>query len=304
MEERELIIVGSGPAGSTAALYASRAGIDTLVLHGEVPGGQLTGTTLLENFPGWEGTGADFVQSIEEQATNSGTEYRYEIVTKCELNEQTKIIYTDAGTCYSCKALIIATGAKELHLGLANEERLRNKGICGCALCDGPLYKGRNVVVVGGGEVAVENAVYLSKICNSVKLVHRRDDLRASAAMKKKLKESKVEMVWDSIIFDVLGENKVTGVRIRNLKTLKETTSLCEALFISIGHAPATQVFKDFVACDERGYIITQGTPETNIPGVFAAGDCADSVFRQAITSAMSGCRAALKAQFYLEDKH
>ena len=300
MEERELIIIGSGPAGGTAALYASRAGIDTLVLHGETPGGQLTGTTILENFPGWKGTGPEFVQTIEDQATEAGAEFRYEIVTKCSLSETEKIIHTDSGTIYSCKALIIATGAKEMLLGLPNEARLHNKGVCGCALCDGPLYRDKNVVVVGGGDVATENALYLNNICKNVKLIHRRNELRASLPMKKKIANSTVEMIWDSVIFDVLGEEKVTGLRIKNLNTNEESTILCDALFVSIGHSPATKPFKEFIKCDERGYIITNGLPETNIPGIFAAGDCMDSIYRQAVTSAMTGCRAALKAQFYL----
>ena len=207
-EQVDVIIIGSGPAGSTAALYIARAGYKPIVLHGQVPGGQLTSTTEIENFPGWKGTGPDLVMKIEEQATEAGAEYRYEMVTECDLLSNPKKISTDCDTHYLSKVVIISTGANAMYLGLSNEERLKMRGVSGCATSDGPLYKGKDVVGVGGGDGAAEEALYLTKICKSVKLVHRRDQLRASLPMRKKVEESSIQMVWNSIIVDVLGEDK------------------------------------------------------------------------------------------------
>lgn len=301
-EQVDVIIIGSGPAGSTAALYIARAGYKPIVLHGQIPGGQLTSTTEIENFPGWTGTGTDLVMKIEEQATEAGAEYRFEMVTECDLVSNPKKISTDCDTHYLCKAVIISTGANAMYLGLPNEERLKMHGVSACATCDGPLYKGKDVVVVGGGDAAAEEALYLTKICSSVKLVHRRDQLRASLPMRKKVEESTVEMVWNSVIVDVLGEDKVSGVRIQNVQTKEEKDVPCSALFVAIGHSPATEAFRGQIECDQQGYIITHGTPATNVKGVFAAGDCADRVFRQAITSAGTGCQAALLAEKYLQE--
>ena len=300
VKEVDVMIIGSGPAGSTAALYISRAGYHPIVLHGETPGGQLTGTTELENFPGWTGTGPELVQKIEEQATAAGAQYEYEVVTDCDLSQSPFTIKTDMDNTYKTKALIIATGANAMYLGLPNETRLKGKGVSGCATCDGPLYKGKDVVVNGGGDAAVEEALFLSHICKSVKLVHRRNELRASLPMKKKLETSTVQIIWDSVVDDVLGDNKVTGLRLKNVKTNELTDIQCDALFVAIGHKPATQPFSKYVEVDQRGYFVTHGTPETNVPGVFVCGDCADHVFRQAITSAGTGCQAALLAERFL----
>ena len=301
-EKRDVVIIGSGPAGSTAALYIARAGFHPLVLHGQTPGGQLTGTTELSNFPGWTGTGPELVMKIEEQATNEGAEYRFEIVTEADLKSNPKVLKTDTGATYHTKVVIIATGATAMYLGLPNEERLKSKGVSGCAMCDGPLYKGKNVIVVGGGDAAAEEALFLSHIAKSCKLVHRRDELRASLPMKNRVKASTIECIWDSVVVDVLGKDKVTGVRLKNVKTNKETEVPCDGLFIAIGHSPATKPFRDQLDCDPQGYIITKGNPQTKIDGVFACGDCADRVFRQAITSAGTGCQAALLAERYLLD--
>lgn len=300
-EKVDCVIIGSGPAGSTAALYLARAGYHPIVLHGPTPGGQLTGTTDLENFPGWTGTGPDLVMKIEEQATNAGAEYRFEVVTECDLKSNPKILKTDCDTSYEAQTVIIATGANAMYLGLPNEERLKGKGVSGCATCDGPLYKGKDVVVVGGGDAAVEEALFLSRICTSCKLVHRRNELRASFAMKKKIEQSSVQCIWDSVVVDVLGQDKVSGVRLKNVKTNEETEVKCDGLFVAIGHTPATGPFRDQIECDSRGYIVTHGSPETSVPGVYACGDCADHVYRQAVTSAGTGCQSALLAEKYLQ---
>ena len=298
----DVVIIGSGPAGSTAALYLARAGYSPVVLHGGTPGGQLTGTTELENFPGWKGTGPELVQKIEEQATAAGATYEYEIVTFADLTASPKKLATDADTCYLARSVIIATGANAMYLGLESEERLKQKGVSGCATCDGPLYKGKDVVVVGGGDAAAEEALFLSHICKSVKLVHRRDELRASLPMKKKVAASTIECVWDSVIVECLGTDKLTGLKIKNVKTEKITEVSCDALFVAIGHKPATEVFKGQLDMDPQGYIKTNGIPTTSIEGVFACGDCADRVFRQAITSAGTGCQAALLSERWLMD--
>lgn len=189
-----------------------------------------------------------------------------------------------------------------MYLGLPNETRLLAKGVSGCATCDGPLYKGKDVIVVGGGDAAVEEALFLSHLAKSTKLVHRRNELRASFAMKKKIEASNVQIIWDSVVVDVLGQDRVTGVRLKNVKTEKEEDVACDGLFIAIGHKPATEAFRDQLECNKQGYIITKDGPETSIPGVFACGDCADHVYRQAVTSAGTGCQAALKAERYLQE--
>ncbi|OHT11149.1 thioredoxin-disulfide reductase family protein [Tritrichomonas foetus] len=302
-QQVDVVIIGSGPAGSTAALYLARAGYKPIVLHGQTPGGQLTGTTELENFPGWTGTGPDLVMKIEDQATQAGAEYRFEIVEECDLKSNPKKLKTDGeNPHYEARAVIIATGANAVYLGLPNEERLKAKGVSGCATCDGPLYRGKDVIVVGGGDAAVEEALFLSHLAKSCKLVHRRDQLRATLPMRKKIEASTVECIWDSVVVDVLGQDKVTGVRLKNVKTNAETEVNCDGLFIAIGHSPATKPFRGQIECDQQGYIVTHGTPETSEPGVYACGDCADHVYRQAITSAGTGCQAALLCERYLMD--
>ena len=298
----DVVILGSGPAGSTAALYLARAGYAPLVLHGGTPGGQLTGTTELENFPGWKGTGPQLVEKIEEQATEAGARYEFEIVTFADVQANPKKLATDVGNAYLARAVVIATGANAIYLGLESEERLKQKGVCGCATCDGPLFKGQDVVVVGGGDAAVEEALFLSHICKSVKLIHRRNELRASLPMKKKIEASSVECVWDSVVVECLGTEKLTGIKVKNVKTEEVSTIDCDGLFVAIGHKPATEVFKGQIDMDPQGYIKTQGTPQTSVPGVYACGDCADRVFRQAITSAGTGCQAALLAERFLLD--
>lgn len=299
--QKDIIIVGSGPAGCTAALYNARAGYAPLVLHGCEPGGQLTFTSEIENFPGFSGTGPELMEKMEEQATEAGAVFEYDEIVECDLKCDPKKLITASGTLYTCRALIIATGASAQYLGLPNEERLKNHGVSGCATCDGPIYAGKDVIVVGGGDAAVEEALYLSHICKSVKLIHRRDQLRASTPMKNKLAASTVEVIWNTVVIDVLGENIVTGIRTKNTDG-EEKEIECSALFVAIGHKPATDVFRSQLETDRMGYIQrVNGTPETKVPGVFVAGDCADHRFRQAITSAATGCQAALLAEQYLK---
>jgi thioredoxin reductase (NADPH) len=300
----EVAILGSGPGGSTAALYLARAGCHPVVFHGEVPGGQLTGTTELENFPGWVGTGPDLVAKIEEQAASFGAVYKFEVATEIDLISNPKRLTTDMGTSYTAKAVIIATGASAIWLGLESETRLKMRGVSACATCDGPLYRGKDVIVVGGGDAAVEEALFLSTIANSVYLIHRRDELRASVPMKKKFAASTVKPIWDSVVTECLGDSVLTGLKVQNVKTKQETVLNCHGLFVAIGHAPATSLFKGQIETDQQGYIVTRGSPATSVEGVWACGDCADKVYRQAVTSAGTGCQAALLCEKYLAEHH
>lgn len=298
----DVIIIGSGPAGCTAALYLARAGYKPVVLHGTVPGGQLVYTTEIENYPGFKGTGPDLVKFMEVQAKSAGAVFQAEKIIKADLSVFPYTLESENGVGYKCKSLIIATGANARYLGLESEQRLRNRGVSACAVCDGALYQNQDVAIVGGGDTAIEEALYLNKLCKSVKLIHRRDQLRASAPMKKRLAESTVEMVWDTVVDEVIGDDFVTGLRLKNVKTQKTSTISVGALFVAIGHVPATEPFKDQLPMDKEGYFTTNGTPATDKPGVYVAGDCADKVFRQAITSAGTGCQAALLAEKYLLD--
>jgi thioredoxin reductase (NADPH) len=300
----DVAIIGSGPGGSTAALYLARAGYHPVVFHGETPGGQLTGTTDIENFPGWTGTGPDLVAKIEEQAASFGATYKFEVVSQIDLVSNPKRFTTDMGNSYVTKAVIIATGATAIYLGLESETRLKMRGVSGCATCDGPLYRGKDVVVVGGGDAAVEEALYLSHLASSVKLIHRRDQLRASLPMRNKFSASSIQPIWDSVVIECLGDDFLTGIRVQNVKTKEESLIECSGLFVAIGHAPATALFKGQIDLDPQGYIVTKGSPATSVEGVFACGDCADKVFRQAVTSAGTGCQAALLCERYLGELH
>lgn len=298
----DVIILGSGPAGCTAALYAARAGYNTVVLHGDVPGGQLVYTTEVENFPSWNGTGTELVEAMKDQAIRNGAKFVLDTIVEVDLSVFPRRLTSHNNVGYKCRSLIIATGAKAKYLGLPSEQRLKNRGVSACAVCDGALYAGQDVAIVGGGDVAAEEALYLAKICRSVKLFHRRGELRASTPMKKRLQASKVEINYFTEVDEVIGQDYVTAVRVINTKTKKTTTHNIAALFVAIGHQPETSMFDKQLDRDANGYFITDGTPKTKVAGVFVAGDCADKVYRQAITSAGTGCQAALLAEHYLAE--
>lgn len=304
-ESVKCLIIGSGPAGYTAGIYASRANLHPVLYTGLQMGGQLTITTEIENFPGHPNgiQGPRLMADIEAQARRLGTDIRLGIVDKVDFSERPFKVYPDDGKTILADTVIIATGATARYLGLESEEKYKGMGVSACATCDGFFYRGRNVAVVGGGDTAAEEAVYLSGLCNKVYLIHRRDELRTSKAMQEKvLSTPNIQMMWSHVPKEILGDDSgVTGVLLNNLKTGEETELSIDGFFVAIGHHPNTEVFTDFINCDNNGYIITEpGTTKTNIPGVFAAGDVQDTRFRQAITAASSGCMAALECEKFL----
>jgi len=303
----KVVIVGTGCAGLTAALYTARANLKPLVLTGRQPGGLLTTTSTVENFPGFpEGIdGFELMTRMQKQAERFGARVQFGTLEAANLKE-TPIHLTIDGEVVKTETLIIATGASHKHLGVEGEHLLENKGVTYCATCDGalPMFRNKPLVVVGGGDSACEEALYLTRFGSQVFLVHRRDSLRASRIMAERtIAHPKITPVWDSAITEVLDvkQDKVTGVRVKNLKTNAESVLECAGLFVAIGHVPSTQVFKGAIDMDEAGYIIPKKGALTNVPGVFVAGDCADRVYRQAITAAGMGCAAAIEAERYLE---
>jgi len=307
MTERDLIVIGSGPAGLTAAIYAGRADLKPLVIEGFQSGGQLMTTTEVENFPGFaQGiTGPELMASLREQALRFGAELISEDVTRVEFSAKQKIVWIDEDR-YRAKTVIISTGARANYLGLKNELRLRGRGVSACATCDGFFFKDKTVCVVGGGDSAMEEALFLTRFARKVTIIHRRDELRASKIMADRARDhEKIEFLLDSVVIDVLGKDRVEGVRIRNKKTHKEHTLPVDAMFLGIGHTPNTGLFQSFLEIDDEGYIVTARDPRemtrTSLAGVFACGDVQDSRYRQAITAAGSGCMAALDAERYLE---
>jgi thioredoxin reductase (NADPH) len=305
---RKLIILGSGPAGLTAAIYAARAQLEPLVLEGLQPGGQLTITTDVENYPGFPEPvmGPKLMDDMKKQASRFGTEFDIAAVEKVELKGEEKVLYA-AGREYRCHALIIATGASARWLGLESEENLKGHGVSACATCDGFFFKGKVIAVVGGGDSAMEEAIFLTKFASKVHVIHRRDELRASKAMSMKASSNdKISFVWNSVVTDVLGspQGGVKGLRLRDTKNGKESVLSCEGLFLAIGHTPNTEPFKGQLEMDDKGYIITKpGSTETSLEGIFAAGDVQDHKYRQAVTAAGTGCMAALDAERYLTEK-
>jgi thioredoxin reductase (NADPH) len=303
----KVIILGSGPAGYTAAIYAARAMLEPLVIQGNQPGGQMTITTDVENYPGFAEVvqGPWLMEQMQAQAAHVGTEIVMDHISKVDLARRPFRLEGDSGDTYSCDALIIATGAQARWLGLPSEEKFKGYGVSACATCDGFFFKGKEVAIVGGGNTAVEEALFLTNFASKVTLVHRRDSLRAEKIMQERLfKNPKIEVVWHSALQEVTGTDDpktVTGVKLKNVKTGKVSALRVDGVFIAIGHEPATQLFKGQLEMKDSGYLITQpDSTRTSIPGVFAAGDVKDEVFRQAVTAAGMGCMAALEAERYL----
>lgn len=307
IERIECLIIGSGPAGYTAAIYASRADLKPVMYTGMQMGGQLTTTTEVDNFPGYpNGTdGTMMMEDLKNQAERFGTDVRFGLVTSVELSETEGGIHkvtVDESKLIEAETIIIATGASAKYLGLENEQRLIGGGVSACATCDGFFYKGQDVIVVGGGDTAAEEATYLAKLCKNVKMLVRRDEMRASKAMQHRVNTTEnLEVLYNTELDDVLGDTVVDGVRVVNNVSGEKTEIEVTGVFIAIGHKPNTDLFKGVVDMDETGYIITKGkSTKTNVPGVFAAGDVQDKEYRQAVTAAGTGCMAALDAERYL----
>lgn len=302
----KVVIIGTGCAGLTAAIYTARADLQPLALTGTMPGGLLTTTSIVENFPGWpEGIdGFELMMNLQKQAERFGARIEMGTVDSVDLSSRPFKITVD-GEMMETQSIIISTGAGHRHLGLESEEKLENKGVTYCATCDGalPMFRNQPLVVVGGGDSACEEALYLTRFASKVYLIHRRDTLRASKIMGERvLEHPKIEPVWNSVVTEVLDvtQDKVTGVKLKNTETGEESQIDCAGLFVAIGHVPNTQLFKGVINTDESGYIIPEKGSRTNIEGVFVAGDCADHVYRQAITAAGQGCMAAIDAERYL----
>ena len=308
MQKEKLVIVGSGPAGYTAAIYAARANLNPLLYSGMLPGGLLTQTTEVENFPGFPESvlGFDLVTAMQAQAERFGTRIEYDAVEKFELTDGgIQELILPSGDVVETEALIIATGASPRYLGLPNEERLRNHGVSACATCDGAFFKDVPVVVIGGGDSAMEEATFLTRFASKVYVVHRRDELRASPIMAERARANpKIEFVWSSVVEDILGQESVEGIRVKSLKTGETSEIACKGYFAALGHIPNTAPFKEFIQLDEHGFVVLSGdSSRTTLAGVFAAGDCADPHYRQAITAAGMGCKAGMDAERYLESK-
>ncbi|MSU57790.1 MAG: thioredoxin-disulfide reductase [Pedosphaera sp.] len=302
----KVVVIGSGCAGWTAALYAARANLSPLVLTGNQPGGLLTTTSIVENFPGFpEGVdGFELMTRMQKQAERFGARAEFGNVEVADFSKRPFALTVD-GKRVETQTVIIATGASHRHLGLENEHLLENKGVTYCATCDGalPMFRNHPLVVVGGGDSACEEATYLTRFASVVYLIHRRDSLRASKIMADRtLANAKIKPIWDSAVTDVLDvkQGKVTGVKLKNLKTGAESALDCAGLFVAIGHVPNTQLFKGQLTLDENGYLIPAKGAATNVPGVFVAGDCSDHVYRQAVTAAGMGCAAAIEAERFL----
>jgi|TARA_Y100000816_G_scaffold74092_1_gene49983 thioredoxin reductase (NADPH) len=305
----KVLIIGSGPAGYTAAVYAARAMLKPILIHGMEPGGQLTTTTDVENYPGFAKAiqGPWLMDEMKEQARAVGTEMIEDHIASVNLKSKPFEAVGESGKKYTADSIIISTGAQARWLNLKSEQEYRGFGVSACATCDGFFFKEKSVAVVGGGNAAVEEAMFLTKFASKVKLIHRRDKLRAEKMLQKKLMENKkIEIIWDTVVEDVVGDKdpkNVTGLKIKNVKTKKIEQLKIDGLFVAIGHDPATQLFKDQLEMDNEGYLKTKSdSTETNIPGVFAAGDVKDKIFRQAVTAAGMGCMAALEAEKHLSE--
>ncbi len=306
-ERHQLVIIGSGPAGYTAALYAARANLNPVVYTGLEPGGQLTTTTDVENYPGYpDGVmGPEMMEDFKKQAARFGADLRFGIVTAVDLSERPFRLIIDEEVPLLAEAVIIATGASAKYLGLENEKRLLGRGVSACATCDGAFFRGVEIAIVGGGDTAMEEALFLTRFATKVYIIHRRDALRASKIMQQRVfNNEKIEIIWDTVVTDVLGENGVEGLRLKNKVTGEASDLPVAGFFVAIGHKPNTDLFKGWLDMDEQGYIQARpGTTYTNIPGVFASGDAQDHVYRQAVTAAGTGCMAAIDAERWLAEQ-
>ncbi len=306
-EKVHCLIVGSGPAGYTAAIYASRAGLNPVLYQGIQPGGQLTITTEVENYPGYPDgiQGPDMMVHFENQAKRMGADIRYGLATKVDFGKRPLKVEIDEEKWIEADSVIIATGASAKWLGLESEQRLNGFGVSACAVCDGFFFKGKEVAIVGAGDTAAEEALYLSKICSQVHMIVRRHEMRASKVMQERvINTANIKVYWNSETDEILGDKKTEGVRIKNNQTQEKTEIPVSAFFVAIGHQPNSAIFKDWIDMDDAGYIKTiPGSSKTNIEGVFACGDVQDKIYRQAVTAAGSGCMAALDAERYLSEK-
>jgi thioredoxin reductase (NADPH) len=306
-EKVHCLIIGSGPAGYTAAIYASRANLKPVLYQGIQPGGQLTITTEVENYPGYPDgiQGPEMMVHFEKQATRMGADIRYGLATAVDFSSHPLLVEIDEEKWIEANSVIISTGASAKWLGLPSEQRLNGFGVSACAVCDGFFFKGKEVAIVGAGDTAAEEALYLSKLCTKVHMIVRRDQMRASKVMQDRvIKTENIQVYWNSETDEILGENKVEAVRIKNNQTQEMTTVPVSAFFVAIGHKPNSDIFKDYIDMDETGYIQTiPGTSKTNVEGVFASGDVQDKNYRQAVTAAGSGCMAALDAERFLGEK-
>jgi len=309
-ETRKTLILGSGPAGYTAAIYAARANLEPILLAGDQPGGQLTITNDVENYPGYPNgiMGPEMMQHFRDQAARFGTVIKDVMATKVDLSKRPFTVEDSQGETYTSETLIISTGASALYLGLENETKLQGRGVSACATCDGFFFKDKHVYVVGGGDTACEEATFLTKYASKVSMVVRRDQMRASKIMQERaLNHEKIEVLWNTQVTDVLDVEKgrVTGLELTSSETGDKRTVDADGLFLAIGHKPNTGLFEGVLDMDDVGYLKTQpGKTAMNIPGVFAAGDCQDSYYRQAVTAAGTGCMAAIEAERWLEDQH